>query len=148
MLVAVQDQQDSRAVLDTRQFPVVVLSEYGVLPDAERVRVIEELEELLHRPQRHGLMIDLTRSAPIPDAQCIYIADTFKTLQPQMTEKWTGVALLIGKPLLAQTKLATFWQRIVPVPGRVFSELGPALRWLQASEGATPSLPAPVRKAR
>ena len=148
--MTVKDQQApaSSAVLDTRQFPVVILSEFGVLADAERVRIIEELEELLQRPQRHGMMVDLTRSAPIPDGQCIYIAEAFQTLKPLIVEKWTGVALLIGKPLLAQTKLAGFWQRVLPIPAQVFSELGSAMRWLQASEGATPSQPVPMRKAK
>ena len=101
MLTIVQHQQApaSRAVLDTRRFPVVILSEVGVLADAERVRIMEELEELLMRPQRHGLMIDLTRSAPIPDAQCIYIAETLQALEPLIREKWSGLALLIGVSL-------------------------------------------------
>lgn len=125
---------------------MVILSEVGVLADAERVRIMEELEELLMRPQRHGLMIDLTRSAPIPDAQCIYIAETLQALEPLIREKWSGLALLIGKPLLAQTKLANFWQRVSPVPGRVFSELGSAMRWIEAPDAAAPSAPASMRR--
>ncbi len=132
-----------RAEVDTSQFPVVVVSERGVLSDEERVALMEALEELIERRGRHVLVLDLRRAGVVPHTQRTYIAEALQLRSDEIAEKWAGMAILVQSPVLTHLPKAAFWLNVSPVPSRMFGDRGEAMTWARgcvtlASSGAIP----------
>ncbi len=126
--------------LSVSNFPVVVLTECGLLSDLERTTVMEQLEDLITGSERHALVIDLTEGAALPDKQRIYVAEAIQMHSKAIVEKWAALAIVVGGPEHLRLTKAEFWLGISPVPGRVFSAIEPAMAWAQ--ECVMPAAPA------
>lgn len=122
---------NGKAELELASFPLVWLSERGVLSDSERVQVIEALDELLDRRGRHALVLDLRRGRPLPEEQRVYLADHWSIRADDIAEKWACLSVVLSQPVLEHLPIAAFWQRVSPVPSRVFTAFEDAMAWAQ-----------------
>lgn len=134
------------AYLSVSDFPIVVLTESGVLSDLERTSVMERLEDLLDQAERHALVLDLTEAGPLPDKQRIYIAEAFQMRSKAIAQKWAALAVVVSGPEHLRMSKAEFWIGICPAPGRVFSALEAATEWAQEClvPGSTQQQPTPA----
>ena len=82
---------------------------------AERVAVMDALDEIIDRRGRHALVLDLTRSGPLPETQRVYIADNWRMRTPEICEKRAALALVVRAPLLNHIAVAAYWMRVSPV---------------------------------
>lgn len=132
-----------RAELDLSQFPVVVLSECGLLSDEERVHVMEALDELVERSGRHALVLDLTQADVVPPSQRAYIGDAWEMRGDQIAEKWAAIAVLVCEPVVTHLPKAAFWLKIAPVPARMFADREEAMTWARGcvNLGASGAMP-------
>jgi hypothetical protein len=122
----------NKVELDLTRFPVVVLSEQGVLTDAERHGVLEALDEIVERRARHGLVLDMTRASALPESQRGFVADHSRDRAPEIMEKRAALAVVVRAPLLNHVPMAAYWMRISPVPAKVFTEVEQAVAWARA----------------
>lgn len=132
-----------RAELDLSQFPVVVLSECGVLSDEERVCVMEALESLIERRGRHALVLDLTQAGVLPQVQCVYVTEALQQRSVQIAENWAAVAIVVQLPFSVGLPRAAFWLKVSPVPSRMFADREEPVTWARGrvrleSTGAMP----------
>jgi len=132
-----------RATIDTSRFPVVVVTECGVLHDLERVQLMQDLEDLLDRGTRHAVVLDLTRGAQIPREQRAYVTEVLERRSDLIAEAWAAIALVVRMPLLHQRSAGAFWFRH-PVPGRMFLELEDAITWAQGCVALSATGPLPI----
>ncbi len=124
--------------LSVSSFPVVVLTECGLLSDLERTTVMEFLEDLIDQSERHALIIDLTEAMPLPEKQRIYLAEAMQMRAKTIKEKWAALAVVVGGPEHLRLTKAEFWIGICPVPGRVFPSLEAATAWAEECLGLGP----------
>ena len=132
-----------RVNVDTSQFPVVVVSERGVLSDEERVGVMEALEELVERRGRHAVVLDLTKAGVVPHTQRTYISEALQLRADAFVQKWAALAIIVRSPVLTHLPKAAFWLKVSPVPSRMFGDRDEAMTWARgcatlASSGAIP----------
>ncbi len=127
------------AYLSVSSFPIVVLTEAGVLSDSERARVTEHLEVLIQEGAKQVFIIDLSEGAQLPESQRIYVAEALKLLSKDISEVWVGLGIVVGSTPEARAK-AEFWLEVSPVPGRVFETLEPAMAWARGALGLGPSV--------
>lgn len=132
--------------IELSAFPLVSLIEHGRLNNAERVEMVEALDELVMKRGRHGIILDLTRAHPMPDEQRTFVAEAFHMRADEIAEKWAAIAVLVREPLLSNLPLGAFWMRVSPVPTKVFTKGEEACTWMrtclaQRSSHATPVSP-------
>jgi len=133
------------AYLSVSSFPIVVLTEAGVLGDGERTRVMEALEALLDEGGKQVVVIDVSEGDALPESQQMYVADLIKMRAKDLGEVWAALAIVVGSSPDAQAK-AEFWLEVSPVPARVFQALDPAMTWARTTLGLGPSIrPAPAQ---
>jgi hypothetical protein len=130
--------------LDLTRFPVVHLTEQGILHEGERVAVMDALDEIIDRRGRHALVLDLTRSGPLPESQRVYIAENWRMRTPEICEKRAALALVVRAPLLNHIAVAAYWMRVSPVPAKVFTVLEEASAWARSHALRTHSGELPV----
>lgn len=143
------------AYLSVSSFPIVVLTEAGVLDDGERTRVMECLEALLEEGGMQFVVIDVSEGEALPESQRMYVADLLKMRSKDISALWAAMAIVVGSSPDAQAK-AEFWLEVSPVPARVFQALDPAMAWARTTLGLGPSLrpstpqtdPIPARASR
>jgi hypothetical protein len=109
-----------RASLDLSRFPLAVVVERGTLSDADRAITTEALLELLDRPERHAIIMDLTIGAPVSSGQRSYVTEQCRMRERDIRAKWAGIGLIVQEPLLSYLPTAAFWMRVSPVPARMF----------------------------
>ncbi len=117
-----------------------------MLRDLDRVQLIQDLEDLLDQGDRHAIVLDLARGAPIPREQRDYVTQVLERRAELIVEQWAAIALVVRMPLLHQKSEGTFWFRAFPVPGRMFCQLEDAITWAQGCvalsvSGALPIFP-------
>jgi len=134
------------AYLSTSDFPVVVLTEQGVLSDFERTQITEQLEGLIDERERHALVVDLTLGCALPDSQRTYIAEALEMRKLSVAEKWAALAIVVGEPLQSKLSKAASWQQLCPVPTKVFGKLEAATSWAesQVNPGGSGRMSAPA----
>jgi hypothetical protein len=120
---------DNRADLDLTRFPVVVLTEHSLLNDAQRADVTAALDEIIDQRGRHGLVLDLSRTGPLPELQRQTVSDHAKARTPEICEKRACLAVVVKAPLLNNIPIAAFWMRVSPVPAKVFTNVDEAIAW-------------------
>ena len=141
---------DNRVELDLTGFPVVVLSEHYLLTDKQRAEVTAALDEIIdRRAARHGLVLDLSRTGPLPESQRQAVSDHAKARTPEICEKRSCVAVVVKAPLLNNIPIAAFWMRVSPVPAKVFTNVDEAITWarlltLRTQTGEIPTVQTPA----
>jgi hypothetical protein len=123
---------EDKVQLDLSLFPVVVLSEQGVLSDDERACVTQALDDIIDRRGRHALVLDLTRASALPESQRTSISEHSNRRTPEICEKRAALAVVVRAPLLNHVPMAAYWLRVSPVPAKVFTELDQAIAWARA----------------
>jgi hypothetical protein len=144
---------DNRAELDLMGFPIVVLTEHYVLTDKQRAEVTAALDDIIDRRGRHGLVLDLSRTGPLPETQRQRVSDHAKARTPEICEKRTCLAVVVKAPLLHNIPIAAFWMRVSPVPAKVFTNVDEAIAWarlitLRTQTGEIPTVQTPVHGVR
>lgn len=117
--------------IELSAFPLVSVSEQGMLNNAERVEMVEALDELVMKRGRHGLILDLSRAQLMPDEQRTFVAEAFHMRADEIAEKWAAIAVIVREPLLANLPLGAFWMRVSPVPTKVFTKGEEACTWMR-----------------
>lgn len=123
---------DDKVELDLTRFPVVILSEQGILSETQRVAVTEALDEIIDRRGRHALVLDLSDAGPLPESQRLYVAEHMKMRTPEICAKRAALAVVVRPPLLNHVTTAAYWLRVSPVPAKVFTHVEEAAAWARS----------------
>ena len=123
---------DNRVELDLTRVPGVVLTEHSLLNESQRAEVTAALDAIIDTRPRHGLVLDLTRTGPLPESQRQAVSDHAKERTPEIAEKRACLAVVVKAPLLNNIPIAAFWMRVSPVPAKVFTNVDEAIAWTRA----------------
>ena len=117
--------------LDLSSFPLVCMTEHGMLSNAERVEMMEALDELVDKRGRHAVMLDLSKAHPMPDAQRTFVAESLHMCAEVTAQKWAAVGVVVREPMLSNLATGAFWVRVSPVPTKVFTSKEETGAWLR-----------------
>jgi hypothetical protein len=120
---------ENRVELDLTRFPVVVVTEHSLLTDTQRAEVTAALDDIIDRRGRHGLVLDLSRTGPLPELQRVTVSEHARARTPEICEKRACLAVVVRAPLLNNIPIAAFWMRVSPVPAKVFTNVEEAVAW-------------------
>jgi hypothetical protein len=114
----------------TKDFPVVVVKENATLSDDERAQFFERLDVLLDAGKAHALILDLTNAGEVPEAQRVFISESLQLREEQLESAWLSMAIIVSSQGAgANSEIAVFWQKAVPVPSQVFTNSMSATVW-------------------
>lgn len=123
--------------VDEREFPLVRVHYYDLLPDPEFDRQLADLNRILDREQPHALVIVTHHQRMMPLSQVRKQASNMLE-SAEKARRWVrGIALVIPSPVIRGVLKVTLSIAPMPCPYAVFDHEDEGVRWARARLGGT-----------